>query len=260
MAIHCFDTDIAEKYGLEASIILNNIYYWVQHNEANEQNFYDGHYWTFNSVKAFNEIFPYISERKIRNALKFLEDEGILITGNYNKVAYDRTKWYAITEKGKCILSKRSNAYCQNEQMDLPYSQMDFSNSQMDLSKNENGNERKGEPIPNINSDYKPVSKRKYKTNNNGIVSIFESVPDDLALALDDFIEMRKKIKAPITERGLELIISKVNKLSNGDVKKSIEIVNQSVENSWKGVFPIRKENIISEHKKESFSFMDIDF
>lgn len=260
MAIHCFDTDIAEKYGLEASIILNNIYYWVQHNEANEQNFYDGHYWTFNSVKAFNEIFPYISERKIRNALKSLENEGILITGNYNKVAYDRTKWYAITEKGKCILSKRSNAYYQNEQMDLPYSQMDSSNSLMDLSKKENGNEQKGEPIPNINTDYKPAFKRKYKTNNNGVVSILESVPDDLALALDDFIEMRKKIKAPITPRGLELIIGKLNKLSNGDLKKSIEIVNQSVENSWKGVFPLRQENIISEPKKESFSFMDIDF
>lgn len=252
MTIHCFDTEIAEKYGLEASIILNNISYWIQHNEANEKNFYDGKYWTFNSVKAFNELFPYMSEKKIRNALKALEEDGIIVTGNYNKLACDRTKWYAITEKGKCILS--------NRQMDSPIGQMDSSNRQMDSPKRANANYQKGEPIPNINTDSKPVCKRKYKTNDKTITSILESVPDDLALALEDFIEMRKKIKAPITERGLELIISKVNKLSNGDLKKSIEIVNQSVENSWKGVFPLRQENIIREPKKESFSFMDIDF
>ena len=105
-----------------------------------------------------------------------------------------------------------------------------------------------------------PSTKKQTIKKQKTVVSILETVPDDLALALEDFIEMRKKIKAPITERGLELIISKVNKLSNGDLKKSIEIVNQSVENSWKGVFPLRQENIISEPKKESFSFMDIDF
>lgn len=245
MAIHCFDTEIAEKYGLEASIILNNISYWVQHNEANEKNFHDGKYWTFNSVKAFNELFPYMSEKKIRNALKALEEDGIIITGNFNKLACDRTKWYAITEKGKCILS--------NGQMDSPI-------GQMDSPEKANAFCPKGKPIPDIDTDYKPDHKRKYKTNSNGVVSILESVPDDLALALEDFIEMRKKIKAPITPRGLELIIGKLNKLSNGDLKRSIEIVNQSVENSWKGVFPLRQENIISEPKKESFSFMDIDF
>lgn len=252
MTIHCFDTEIAEKYGLEASIILNNISYWIQHNEANETNFYDGCYWTYNSVKAFNELFPYMSEKKIRNALKMLEGDGILITGNYNKLAYDRTKWYAITEKGKCILSKG--------QMDSPIGQMDSPNSQMDLSERANGNDQKGEPIPNINTDYKPVCKRRYKTNNKGIISILESVPDDLALALEDFIEMRKKIKAPITERGLELIISKVNKLSDGDLEKSIEIINQSIESSWKGVYRLRQENARQEPKNEGFSFSDIRF
>ena len=259
MAIHCFDTGIAEKYGLEASIILNNISYWVQHNEANEKNFHDGKYWTFNSVKAFNELFPYMSEKKIRNALKALEEDGIIITGNYNKLACDRTKWYAITEKGKCILSNRQMD-SPIGQMDSPIGQMDSPIGQMDSPEKANAFCPKGKPIPDINTDYKPVYKRKYKTNDNGIVSILESVPDDLALALEDFIEMRKKIKAPITPRGLELIIGKLNKLSNGDLKRSIEIVNQSVENSWKGVFPLRQENIISESKKESFSFMDIEF
>lgn len=104
--VHNFDTDIAEMYGLLESILLNHIYYWVEKNRANNTNFYDGNYWTYNSTRAFNELFPYVSERQIKNALKHLREEGILITGNYNKSSYDRTLWYALSEKGLSIVQK----------------------------------------------------------------------------------------------------------------------------------------------------------
>lgn len=248
MAIHCFDTDIAEKYGLEASIILNNIYYWVQHNEANEQNFYDGHYWTFNSVKAFNEIFPYISERKIRNALKSLEDEGILITGNYNKVAYDRTKWYAITEKGKCILSKRSNAYCQNEQMDLPYSQIDSSNSQMDLPEKANGNDQNGEPIPDNkplnNQYYKPINKHIYDSKTRHKYGEYNNV----LLSDEDFQKLANEFPFDYLQR--------IERLSEYIASTGKSYKNHlATIRAW-----ARKEKPKNEPKKEGFSFMDIDF
>lgn len=104
--VHNFDTDIAEKYGLLEAILLNHIYYWVEKNRANNINFYDGNCWTYNSTRAFNELFPYVSERQIKNALKHLREEGILITGNYNKSSYDRTLWYALSEKGYSIVQK----------------------------------------------------------------------------------------------------------------------------------------------------------
>ena len=34
--------------------------------------------------------------RKIKRALKNLEEKGIIITGNFNKLKMDRTKWYTI--------------------------------------------------------------------------------------------------------------------------------------------------------------------
>lgn len=104
---HSFDIEIAKEYGVNCAVILNNIYFWIQKNEANGDHYHDGLYWTFNSVKAFNDLFPYLSEKQIRSALSKLEDGGIIKTGNYNKVAYDRTKWYAITQKGISILTKR---------------------------------------------------------------------------------------------------------------------------------------------------------
>ncbi|MCI8772279.1 MAG: hypothetical protein HFH73_14380 [Lachnospiraceae bacterium] len=121
--VHNFDTEIAEKYGLLEAILLTNIYYWTEKNRANNINCFDGNYWTYNSTRAFNELFPYVSERQIKNALKHLRDEGVLLTGNYNKSSYDRTLWYALSEKGlsivqKCPMegTKDANGKCSNVQ------------------------------------------------------------------------------------------------------------------------------------------------
>lgn len=103
---HSFDIDVAMEYGVNCAIILQNLYYWVEKNRANEKHFYDGMYWTYNSVKAFEELFPYLSSKQIRSALNKLIDEGIIVDGNYNDSAYDRTKWYAVTEKGMCFFQK----------------------------------------------------------------------------------------------------------------------------------------------------------
>ena len=101
---HHFNVEIAKEYGIIQAIILNNLYYWISKNIANNKHFYDGNYWTYNSKKAFSRLFPYLTERQIDYSLKKLIDDGLIIKGNYNKMAYDRTLWYAITKKGYCIL------------------------------------------------------------------------------------------------------------------------------------------------------------
>lgn len=129
--IHLFDTEVAERYGVNAAVLLQNIGFWVKTNEANQVNFFDGTYWTFNSRRAFRELFPYMSERQILTALDKLITDGVLITGNYNKLAYDRTLWYALTKKGKCILHFDT----------------------MDDVKMSNGNSQNVRPIPDINTN-----------------------------------------------------------------------------------------------------------
>lgn len=101
---HSFDIKIAKEYGIEEAIILKNIYFWVQKNTANEKHFYDGKYWTYNSKKAFAELFPYMTENKIRYALDNLKKNGLIETGNYNESSYDRTLWYTLTEKAYELL------------------------------------------------------------------------------------------------------------------------------------------------------------
>lgn len=131
MALHMFEPQIAKEYGVNAAIIFQNLVYWVEHNRANETNFHDGRYWTYNSVREFAELFPYLTDKQIRGALKKLEDGGMILSGNYNKSAYDRTRWYALAEKGLSICTK----------------------GQMNFAYRENENAPEGEPIPDINTN-----------------------------------------------------------------------------------------------------------
>jgi len=70
--------------------------------------------------------------------------------------------------------------------------------------------------------------------------------PNDEALdkVFKDYVTMRKQIKKPLaTDRAIELAIKKLDKLSGGDNDKAIEILNQSILNSWQGLFPLKDEN-----------------
>lgn len=130
---HSFNTEIAKLYGVEGAVIIENLYFWLAKNKANKKHFYDGEYWTYNSVNAFKELFPYWTERQIERILKNLEKDGAIITGNYNKLNYDRTKWYALTQTVKCI----------------------YANGEMDLHESLNGFTEMVKPIPYINTDIK---------------------------------------------------------------------------------------------------------
>lgn len=67
--------------------------------------------------------------------------------------------------------------------------------------------------------------------------------PQDESLnkAFAEYVKMRKQIKAPMTERAIELAITKLNKLSGGDNDKAIAILDQSIMNSWKGLFELKE-------------------
>lgn len=132
---YTFDTFLATKYGVNEAILLNNFIFWIAKNEANRKHFHDGRYWTYNSVRAYSESFPFWSEKQIRTTIASLERQGVLLKGNYNEQKYDRSLWYAFTDDFvKSIL--------QNGQIDFP--------------KRANGLDEMGEPIPNNKADNKP--------------------------------------------------------------------------------------------------------
>lgn len=99
MSYHMFDTKVAKRLGIVEAVLLHNIQFWIDKNRVNEKHFYKGRYWTYNSAKAFSELFEYLSDRQISRALKQLVDDGWLIKDNFNANPFDRTNWYALTDK-----------------------------------------------------------------------------------------------------------------------------------------------------------------
>lgn len=97
---HHFSVEVAVEYGINSAIMLEHFYYWQKQNEVNEQNYINGRYWTYNSVKAFQKWYPYLTLKQIRTAIQKLLDCGLLEGADLSTNPYDHTKWYSLTEEG----------------------------------------------------------------------------------------------------------------------------------------------------------------
>jgi hypothetical protein len=150
MSLHSFDPDVAKKVGVNAAVIYQNILFWTEKNFRNERNIHDGFVWTYNSVKAWAELFPYLTPKQIRSALQKLESEGFIASGNYNKSAYDRTKWYGVST-------------CRFGQIDLPVGANEVA--------------QRGEPIPDSKPDNKPDNKHIAHSKRDRFDEFWSEVP-----------------------------------------------------------------------------------
>lgn len=131
-----FDPELAEKYGVNESIILWHLSFWISKNKSNLKHQHDGKTWTYNSVKAFSEIFKFWNAKQIERILNSLKEQHVIITGNYNQSPYDRTCWYAFSNEEEFISGTKI----------------------ADLPKTGNGLEESGEPIPDNNTYIKHVT------------------------------------------------------------------------------------------------------
>ena len=96
------NTDLALVLGdLNEAIVLNQLNYWLRINRKAGKNFIDDRYWVYNSYSDWKaKDFPYWSEKTIQRTFTRLENKGVVVSANYNKLGIDKTKWYTIdTEK-----------------------------------------------------------------------------------------------------------------------------------------------------------------
>lgn len=83
---------LALKVGLNEAMILQQLHFRLQH-KAKE---YGGHRWVFYSYEEWRYDFPFWSARTIQRALLGLEEQDFVVSGVFNRIKSDRTKWYRI--------------------------------------------------------------------------------------------------------------------------------------------------------------------
>ena len=88
----------------------------------------------------------------------------------------------------------------------------------------------------------KEEDKKEKKKRKDNTPTVYYPTDDLLNQAFIDYVEMRKQIKSPMTERAIQLAMNKLETLSAGDNDKAIRILEQSVMNSWKGLFALKED------------------
>jgi hypothetical protein len=153
-----FNVEFANRYGIDEAIMIKSFQFWIRLNKANGNNFNDGKYWTYNTNKSLTLYFSFWSEKQVRRIIESLVDKGILLKGNYNKIGYDRTIWYAFTNED---LYLSDNFHLPDNGLDQKGNTI-LPNGQMDIPKRANRFAQKGETIPVANQVLKtftnPVS------------------------------------------------------------------------------------------------------
>lgn len=267
---HSFDVDIARKYGVIEAILINHLEYWIEKNKANNENYYEGYYWTYNSIRAFNELFPYVSQRQIQNALKHLKEAGIIQTGNFNKNPYDRTLWYSFTDQGKYVIKKckiddsaRNNAIIQK--------------CKMENKKKGNELRKNVEPIPNINTNNikekeiykekeneKNITEGKKAQKNNTVLKTSQSNPVKkqygeygwVKLSDKEYQDLLTLMGAEELKRCIEYIDSSAESTKNRNHWKGWkEVLRKCYKNGWGYYTPKQKS---TSSKLQSFSINDL--
>jgi len=205
-----FSTKDANQYGVDGAVVLHHIRYWIAKNEANENNYHDGKYWTYNSTTAFAKLFPFYSARKIGRILTKLEDEGVVISGNFNGKRYDRTKWFTL-----------SNAFTEK--------------GDIHLTKTVNGITKSVEPIPDNNQI------TTQNTTKKGIVMPFGG--DLFAETWQIWKQYKKeeknfRFKSSISEQASLIDLQKI---SNNNETDAIAIIHKAISKGWSGLHADKK-------------------
>lgn len=153
------NTDLALVLGdLNEAIVLNQLNYWLGINKKAGKNFIDDRYWVYNSYSDWKaKDFPYWSEKTIQRTFTRLENKGVVVSANYNKLGIDKTKWYTIdTEKLQELVDKFNS-----DENKMTNRQDNMTDRQDKMTCREGQNDR---PLPeitteNIDRDYTTENK-----------------------------------------------------------------------------------------------------
>mgnify|MGYP000904529911 CR=1 FL=1 len=161
-----------------------------------------------------------ISIQNLRTALEKLEKSGEITRKSTNKFTLVTIENYSKYQDREAVSNNNANKRLTNDQQTT--------------------NKRP-------TNDQQHLRNKEYKNNKNirniYISDIVASEPAQLHDYLNDFVQMRKSIKAPLTTRALKSVLKELERLSGGDIKTKIAILEQSVVKCWKTVYPLSINN-----------------
>nr|DAQ40963.1 MAG TPA: Mnd1 HTH domain [Caudoviricetes sp.] len=101
MKKHSFSVEFAERFGIVEALLLDYFFFWINNSQKKKEKdkYHAGRYWVYGSVRKIAEAHPYLSRAKVHRALKKLEEAGAIKTDAFNKMCWDKTTWYTLTDE-----------------------------------------------------------------------------------------------------------------------------------------------------------------
>lgn len=98
-------------------------------------------------------------------------------------------------------------------------------------------------------------SGKKTKAKSDAKEIVIDEVDVDYRVALEEFVEYRRKVKKPLTRRGYDLLIAS---LQGEPVETRIKLIQQSIMNGWTGVFPDKAKRVGKKSNEGNFSQREV--
>ena len=188
-----------------------------------------------NMITIINDVYS------INNWLKYQNEDGLEKIRKQNRIRQanfrDRQKQILIGEEDSNVIPNVSVTL--RNAVPLIDNNTSISNSKSNSLKEDNkqdiNNKRQSETMSRSKFNWK---KEIYYED------------EELQKTFLDYLELRQNIKAVNTERAIKLLINNLEKIASDTVTK-IKVIEQSIMNSWKGVFPLKNDFNKKEVKKE---------
>jgi len=196
--------------------------------------------WIWCLLKATHDEYEQLVGRQIVNLQK-----GQFVTGR-NAASKELKMTPSTTWDYLKVLERNQNIDIKSNNK---YSIVTIVNWELYQSENEISDNKSTTNQQQINTN------KNIKNNKNiSIYSIFDSYSDnaDLRQALRDYSIMRNKIKAPLTERAVTLLLNKLDTLASTDDLK-IKLLENATLSNWKSVYPLKEEKQQQKQKPNKF-------
>lgn len=244
---------LACAVGLNEAVIAQQMHYWM----GKSQHFYDGRRWIYNSVANWQKQFPFWSEATIKRALGSLENQGIIVSGNYNHDPRDRSKWYSLNYEVLRTLESTTqpvdNAFGQNDQME----QCKMTKCNVADCTNAPGQNdpmqlvNMTQPLPETTTETTQEITTEIKNNSAGASAPAptgrkktsfdpaKAKPENVSEEIwQDWVKFRREIHKPLTETTCTHQVRQLAGHQNAD-----EVIRRSIAGGWQGLFPEKVPN-----------------
>ena len=237
--------DFRDTESMTTIIIDNKPFYWLK----------------YEHLKEDIPILGITSNIALRRRLKKLEDAGVL--EHYHKLEGGSFSYYTLGPKYKLLISDKSekdfNNFSQEETTQDPQTEkFNPSNSKVQPLKPKSLTPQtekfKQNNLSTKDRSTKDNTKKEKKKTEFDVAIENYTDNESLRETLYEFIKSRKAIKAAMTTLALKKILNRLNTIAENDTEK-VQILNNSIMNGWKGVFPLQKEKGAVTPNKQTNSF-----